>query len=153
MGDILTIKDKILAFLKEKNIKKVDFFETTGIQSSNFKGKNMASQPGGDMIVKVLTLYPDLSAEWLMRGEGDMFRTYNTDTSQKSLITHKETIQDCEHNIANHSIPPEIMDKLLTTIKEQAEEIGILKQTIVQLKQENVGRVSGAESSTLAGAG
>ena len=27
MGDILTIKDKILAFLKEKDIKKVDFFE------------------------------------------------------------------------------------------------------------------------------
>ena len=25
MGDILTIKDKILAFLKEKDIKKVDF--------------------------------------------------------------------------------------------------------------------------------
>ena len=49
MGDILTIKDKILAFLKEKDIKKVDFFEATGIQSSNFKGKNMASQPGGDM--------------------------------------------------------------------------------------------------------
>lgn len=39
MGDILTIKDKILAFLKEKDIKKVDFFEATGIQSSNFKGK------------------------------------------------------------------------------------------------------------------
>ncbi len=35
----MTIKDKILAFLKEKDIKKVDFFEATGIQSSNFKGK------------------------------------------------------------------------------------------------------------------
>ena len=38
-------------------------------------------------------------------------------------------------------------------IAQQAEEIGILKQTIMQLKQESVGRVSGAESSTLAGAG
>lgn len=154
MGDILTIKDKILAFLKEKNIKKVDFFEATGIQSSNFKGKNMASQPGGDMIVKVLTLYPDLSAEWLMRGEGDMFKSYNTGTPQElHITTHEETIQDCEQNIANRNIPPEIMDKLLSTIKEQAEEIGILKQTIVQLKQEKAGRVSGAGSSTLAGAG
>ena len=153
MGDILTIKDKILAFLKEKDIKKVDFFEATGIQSSNFKGKNMASQPGGDMIVKVLTLYPDLSAEWLMRGEGNMLRSNDTDAFQDLHIVHEETKQNHGQNIGEHSTSPEIMDKLLTTIKEQAEEIGILKQTIVQLKQESAGRVSGAENSTLAGAG
>ena len=39
------------------------------------------------------------------------------------------------------------------TIREMAEEIGVLKQTIVQLKQDNLERVSGAESSTLADAG
>lgn len=153
MGDFLTIKDKILAFLKEKGIKKVDFFEATGIQSSNFKGKNMASQPGGDMIVKILTLYPDLSAEWLMRGEGNMFRSNNTNTSQDSQTVHKEVKQYYKQDIEEHSISSELMDKLLTTIKDQAEEIGILKQTITQLKQESAGRVSGAESSTLAGAG
>ena len=60
----------------------------------------------------------------------------------------------------SQSLPPEIFDKLLSTIKEQqitikeqAEEIGILKQTIVQLKQESAGRVSDARSSTLAGVG
>ena len=38
MGDILTIKDKILAFLKEKDIKKVDFFEATGIHQGKKYG-------------------------------------------------------------------------------------------------------------------
>ena len=123
MGDILTIKDKILAFLKEKDIKKVDFFEATGIQSSNFKGKNMASQPGGDMIVKVLTLYPDLSAEWLMRGEGNMLKSNNTDVSQNSYTIHQEISQDNKQEIEKYNAPPEIVDKLLSTIKEQAEEI------------------------------
>lgn len=75
MDNILTIKERILTFLKELNIKKVDFFNTTGIQSSNFKGKNMSSQPGGDMIVKILTLYPDISADWLLTGRGSMLRT------------------------------------------------------------------------------
>ena len=120
MGDILTIKDKILAFLKEKDIKKVDFFEATGIQSSNFKGKNMASQPGGDMIVKVLTLYPDLSAEWLMRGEGNMLKSNNTDVSQNSYTIHQEISQDNKQEIEKYNAPPEIVDKLLSTIKEQA---------------------------------
>ena len=154
MGDILTIKDKILAFLKEKDIKKVDFFEATGIQSSNFKGKNMASQPGGDMIVKVLTLYPDLSAEWLMRGEGNMLKSNNTDVSQNSYTIHQEISQDNKQESEKYNAPPpEIVDKLLSTIKEQAEEIGMLKQTITQLKQDKSGRVSDAGSSTLAGAG
>ena len=152
MGDILTIKDKILAFLKEKDIKKVDFFEATGIQSSNFKGKNMASQPGGDMIVKVLTLYPDLSAEWLMRGEGNMLKSNNTDVSQNSYTIHKEISQDNKQEIEKHNAPSEIVDKLLTTIKEQAEEIGMLKQTITQLKQDKPGRVSDASDSTVANA-
>ena len=153
MGDILTIKDKILAFLKEKDIKKVDFFEATGIQSSNFKGKNMASQPGGVMIVKVLTLYPDLSAEWLMRGEGNMLKSNNTDVSQNSYTIHQEISQDNKKKKKKYNAPPEIVDKLLSTIKEQAEEIGMLKQTITQLKQDKSGRVSDAGSSTLAGAG
>lgn len=72
MEKILTIKDKILTFLQEKGIKKADFFEQMGIQPSNFKGKNMQSQPGGDMLVKILSIYPDLSADWLLRDKGEM---------------------------------------------------------------------------------
>lgn len=52
-----------------------------------------------------------------------------------------------------------IEDKLLAiiadkdaTIREMAEEIGVLKQTIVQLKQDNLGRVSDASDSTVANA-
>ena len=74
MGDILTIKERILAFLDFKGIKKVDFFDATSIKDSNFKGKNLQSQIGGDMIVKILTTYPDLSAEWLLTGKGDMLK-------------------------------------------------------------------------------
>jgi len=29
---------------------------------------------GTDKLEKILTLYPDLSAEWLLRGEGEMLR-------------------------------------------------------------------------------
>ena len=90
MERILTIKDKILAYLNEKGIRKSDFFEVTGIQSSNFKGKNMLSQPGGDMIVKILTLYPDLSADWLLRDRGDMFNNPSKENGENfSEISEK----------------------------------------------------------------
>lgn len=143
MANILTIKEKIMTFLNERNIKKVDFFEATGIQPSNFKGKNMLSQPGGDMLVKILTVYPDLSAEWLMRGEGDMF---------KINIPKTDNI-NCEQIDKSSNFPPEITDKFLITIKEQAEEIGALKQTIKQLRRELGDTVSAANGSTIASVG
>lgn len=78
MTKILTIKEKILAFISAQGIKKVDFFAKIGVQSSNFKGKNLMSAPGGDMIVKILTEYPELSAEWLLTGKGEMLKTKRT---------------------------------------------------------------------------
>ena len=74
MENISTIKDRILTFLESEGIKKDDFYSTTGISDSNFKGKNLSSQLGGDAIVKVLTSYPNLSADWLLVGAGSMLK-------------------------------------------------------------------------------
>ena len=74
MEEISTIKGRILSFLGSEGIKKSDFYQATGLSDSNFKGKNRLSQPGGDMIVKILTTYPNLSADWLIMGKGDMLK-------------------------------------------------------------------------------
>lgn len=95
MAKTLTVKEKILAFLNESGIKKADFFKLTGIQSSNFKGDNIKSAPGSDMLVKILTHYPQLSAEWLLTGKGDMLKNERAQTrtpQQNPLSTqHKVT--------------------------------------------------------------
>lgn len=70
----LTVKDKIFAFLEKKGISKTDFYAETGIESSNFKGRNKESLPGSAMLVKILTKYPDLSADWLLTGRGEMLK-------------------------------------------------------------------------------
>lgn len=129
----MTIKERILSFLEFQGIKKVDFFEATGIQSSNFKGKNMSSQPGGDMIVRVLTIYPNLSAEWLLRGEGDMLKS--PAIKDKPKIIKTDTKKD-------NDLSSSILDKFLTTIQDQAEEIGELKARIKDLEQ-RLGKTAG----------
>lgn len=68
----MTIKEKILAYLDAKGIKRGDFFESIGISPSNFKGSAKISELGADKIVKILSMYPDLSAEWLMADRGNM---------------------------------------------------------------------------------
>ncbi len=92
----MTIKDRILAFLKEKGIRMVDFCEKTGISKSNFKGIAMESDLGGDKIVKILTAYPSLSSEWLILGNGQMEKEGN-------ILTSKPVIEPSINNGFNGS--------------------------------------------------
>lgn len=149
MAIILTLKEKILSFLSEMGIRKVDFFEKTGIQSSNFKGANVKSAPGGDMLVRILTIYPELSAEWLMRGEGEMLRNSTNPFTRELTDSNPSTGQNyippttpigvtpkSEGKKADNNLPPSVLSELVTTIREQAEEIGRLKAQIDELKRE-----------------
>lgn len=141
MDKILTLKEKILLFIEQNDIRKVDFYEATGISSGNFKGKNLTSQIGGDALVKILTIYPNLSAEWLLRGEGTMTRG----------------VGDATVPAASPAVPepssPAIVSDLVSKIAEQAEEIGQLKERIFQLERKKGKGVSDALTSGGASAG
>ena len=96
MDKILTVKGKIFAFLEKKGISKKDFYAETGIEPSNFKGKNKDSLPGSAMLVKILTKYPDLSADWLLTGKGEMLKT--TDTLSDTPVDQQPTSSDKDAN-------------------------------------------------------
>ena len=100
------------------------------------------------MLVKVLTLYPDLSAEWLMRGEGDMIKDAATDNPSCTPNNPNESGASSSENI-----PHAILDKFLTTIQEQAEEIGQLRERIAQLQREKGKNASDAQTSGIANVG
>lgn len=106
MEENLTIKDKIFTFLKKKGITKTEFYAETGIESSNFKGKNKDSLPGSAMLVKILTKYPDLSAEWLLTGRGDMLKTNSTPTDTPPDEPHSYNIKDKENPSDNQNNDP-----------------------------------------------
>ncbi len=143
MAIFSTLKEKILSFLDLAGIRKVDFFEATGIQPSNFKGINVKSAPGGDMLVKVLTTYPQLSAEWLMRGEGAMLRNNTANPPQALKETATKEVKLNRSSKTEDFLPPSALTELVSTIREQAEEIGVLKERVRQLEQEkNVTDVS-----------
>jgi len=139
--------------------KNLPFAKAIGINESNIRSYIAGTQPRFDVLAAIADKFA-VNCEWLLTGRGEM-----TKTNQSMPVEHMQTgyvskNKDKEKIDNSQGTSPEIFDKLLSTIKEQqitikeqAEEIGILKQTIVQLKQESVGRVSGAESSTLAGVG
>lgn len=93
-----TLKDKILQFIEYQGIKKQEFFEITGIASSNFKGANINSELGGEKLVKILTTYPELSADWLLRNEGEMLRSSDFD-AQTEKINNQIALLDKQKNL------------------------------------------------------
>lgn len=75
MEEISTIKKNIFYFIDYKGITKEEFYSKTGISSSNFKGTNRKSEIGGDKLIKILTIYPEINAEWLITGQGEMLKS------------------------------------------------------------------------------
>jgi phage repressor protein C with HTH and peptisase S24 domain len=132
MANILTIKERILTFIEYLGIKKSDFFNSTGIQASNFKGKNIFSQPGGEMIVKILTEYPQLSSDWLLLGEGDMLRkekenpTPNNPNSQNVTTIEVKKTTTLENNLAPYPVASEERPTAIRTTIEDPRGIPLI---------------------------
>ena len=87
----------------------------------------------------------NISSEWLLTGRGEMINI------QTSTFNNQTTLPQKEGTGIEDKLLAIIADKD-ATIREMAEEIGMLKQTITQLKQDKSGRVSDASDSTVANA-
>ena len=78
----VTIYQRIMLILEDKQVsvnalsKLVDMSQTT--LNTQLKGERALS---ANVVAKVLVAYPDVSAEWLMRGIGTMYHKEGTDDS------------------------------------------------------------------------
>lgn len=67
-----TIKDRVLQISEYYGIKKEQFFKELELSYANFKGKQKESALSSDAIDKILTKYPKISTNWLVKGEGEI---------------------------------------------------------------------------------
>ena len=93
------------------------------------KAKNAGKGMSSLNIEKILCAYPDLSAEWLLTGRGEMLKNEGAPSPQA---------------------PPQIISELLTKISDQAEEIGRLKAHIDDLQRRRGDNAGHAQSSAAA---
>lgn len=119
MEEISPTKQNILQYLDYKGISKADFCRQTGFSYENFKGKSLKSDIGGAVLGKIITIYSDISPEWLLTGEGSMLKTDNpTEPSDAPPL-----------NTENAAL-----NTLKGIIKEQALEIARLELEVENLK-------------------
>lgn len=130
MANIVTrIKD----FIDFKGIAVSAFEKSIGMSNASF-GKSLRNGGaiGSDKLENILSVYPELSATWLLTGVGEMLQSSSGVPQGASDAT---------------------IDRLLAKITEQAETIGALKEQIKQLQREKGKGVSDAQTSTIANVG
>lgn len=137
MAKISSIKERILQFIEYKKISKADFCENTGISYGNFKGKSSESEIGGDKIAKILTTYREISADWLLTGEGSMLISEKIHHADKiSAGTPKDSIDPVQNNTSDMISHHDADVSILTNKIEMLERIIASKdETIVALQE------------------
>ena len=60
------IKQRVLQFAKNQHLVMGDFYKKISVHPSTFSGKGLQSSLSGDIIAEILTMYPELSADWLL---------------------------------------------------------------------------------------
>lgn len=103
-------------YIDNLDITKEKFFKDTELSASNFKGKGAKSELGGDKIVKILTVYPNLSPKWLLTGEGSPEISQSTVRKRPDEKLHPGPCQQCE-----------IREKLIT---QQEKTIQLLEDRL-----------------------
>ena len=64
------VKERILYVAKIKGIRLADFCESIGQTYGNYKGENIKSAVSSEVLVRLLAIYPDVNADFILRGTG-----------------------------------------------------------------------------------
>jgi hypothetical protein len=133
-----SVKERLRLFLKNSNIKAVDFCKSIEVSSGFISGMRESIQP--DKLKSIAIKYPYLSIGWLMTGEGEMFKTSEDTraiTAGRDVIGGIGNVSGSGNVIGNGhhvGIIPADYEKELVRAKA---EIDILKKKVKEVEAQN----------------
>ena len=72
---ISPIKQRILKFAEQQGISKREFYKRISVSRGTLESKTGITE---DVMAKFIATYPEVSAEWLLTGNGEMIRSNST---------------------------------------------------------------------------
>lgn len=98
------------------NLSGAKFADKVGKEKNTFANYLNGSRPiPTDVKVDILNTFPDLSADWLLRGKGDMFNKVNPDVERM-----KKEIYDLKMSLfVKEGVIKELKDNILSVMKQR----------------------------------
>lgn len=144
-----TVKDRLLEFIKHKELSKTRFEKSIGASNGYVNNVNNGLSP--DKKEKIAKKYPELNMGWLLSGEGDMFKTQSIEwaligdgnTNKVNNIKSKASVfganlgnnNNVQKNIGvQPSVVEETLRSLTRVIEKQSSQIDDILSIIKTLK-------------------
>lgn len=126
-------KDRILQYLKIKNISKPQFYSDLGIKRGLLDADKMNATVTDVIIAKIIVAYTDINPVWLLTGEGAMLKNESSNPEITIAPTlNKQTSTSQQENV----VPYILYEKLQEKLCEQATTIGKLQNELDNLKKQ-----------------
>lgn len=107
----MSVKERLLEYLSSKGINANAFENSISVSKSYLRNtKNISAE----VVSETLRVYSDLSAEWLLRGEGSMYKSKNEEINKGPHSQH---------------ISPQRYETLVNLLAEVTED---LKETVIE---------------------
>lgn len=147
------VLERLKHYIDTQGLTIAGFERSAGMSNASFgKALKTGKGIGTDKLENILTIYPDLSAEWLMRGEGGMLREvmhphihqtqrgngqmagrdiHNSSADAAELARLKEQVRGLELQLAAKEETIYGLRERIAELKERIEE---LKERIREMK-------------------
>lgn len=128
----MSIKERIVSFAKMRELSIAEIERLCKLSRGSFKnGKTMNSEAVANLLVS----YPDLSAEWLMRGEGEMIKLPQaTNVNNFDLSNHHNTnASGVNSSVQTNDSNKELIELLKQQNDSQAAQIATLTKLVETL--------------------
>ncbi len=144
--NISPIKQRILQFAATLGISKREFYAKIGVSRGTLESETGITEV---VIAKFFAAFPDVSVEWVITGRGEPFTPAAGEEKDKS--GEKGGIPSGGGIIADKLFA--IIQEKDGVIRQQAEEIGRLRERVLQLERGKGRSASDAQTSGIADAG
>ena len=123
-----SLKQRIVDLLTSQNVSVNLFAKCSGLKQTTLSDQiNGESKISAITLTALLEYFPNLSAEWLLRGEGDMLKPAEADTTPLPLAEDTEKLRS--------SYEEEII-KLRDKLDEHKEFNALQREYVTQLKKD-----------------
>lgn len=101
--DLFCVNDRIVQIMRSNGFNKNSFAKLLGMSQPAIRQiENNENLPSLKMILGIIQVFPSISAEWLLTGKGDMFRSESTtDPLNELLLSQQRTIENLSETIKN----------------------------------------------------